>query len=127
MRREDPGIGQAPHRIRVVNCFDELVSTRFVGDINALCWPRQLAGDFQAIIDQLQADDGITSIEDDDLRALTLSPSGSVARNVLLADQALLRGRGIAPTLDCINGYAEHLCRNGFPLRNQAVSRSHQS
>ena len=106
MRREDPGIGQASHRIRVVNCFDDLVSTRFVGDINALCWPRQLAGDFQAIIDQLQADDGITSIEDDDLRALTLSPSGSVARNVLLADQALLRGQGIAPTLDCINGYA---------------------
>ncbi len=106
MRREDPGIGQASHRIRVVNCFDELVSTRFAGDINALCWARQLPGDFQEIIDRLQADDGMTTIGDDDLRALELSPAGSVAREVLLADQALLRGQGLAPILDCITGYA---------------------
>lgn len=96
---------RASHRIRIVGSFDELISTRFAGDINALCWPRQLQGDFQEIIDQLQADDGITTIGDDDLRALTLSPAGSVARVALLADQALLRGHGLAPILDCIHGY----------------------
>ena len=47
----------------------------------------------------------MTTIEDDDLRALTLSPAGSAARDVLLADQALLRHHGLAPILDCITGY----------------------
>jgi hypothetical protein len=94
----------SPH-ICVVAGFAELVATPFTGDINALCWPRHLAGDFGEIIDRLQAGDGMTAIEDDDLRALALSPAGAVAREVLLADQALLRDRGLAPSLDCINGY----------------------
>ena len=97
------------NRIRVVASFDELVSARFEGDVNALCWPRELAGDFQEIIDTLNASlitsDGMTTIEDDDLRALKLSPAGAAARDVLLADQALLRDAGLAPILDCITGY----------------------
>ncbi len=93
------------HRIHIVSSFDELIATRFQGDVNALCWSRQLPGDFKNIIDQLHADDGITTIGDDDLRTLCLSPAGSVAREVLLADQALLRGHGLAPSLDCISGY----------------------
>jgi hypothetical protein len=93
------------HRVRNVGSFDELITTRFQGDINALCWPRQLPGDFKNITDQLLTDDGITTIGDDDLQALTLSPAGAVAREVLLADQALLRGQGLAPGLDCITGY----------------------
>ncbi|MFM9940964.1 MAG: hypothetical protein ACKVP7_15885 [Hyphomicrobiaceae bacterium] len=78
---------------------------RFQGEINALCWPRPLAGDFQAVVDQLCVDAGITTIEDDDLSALTLGPAGSLARDMLLADQGLLRDHGLAPTLDCITGY----------------------
>lgn len=73
--------------------------------MNALCWPRQLRGDFQEVIDQLGVDDGMTTIGDDDLRALVLSPAGCLAREVLLADQALLRGQGLEPILDCITGY----------------------
>jgi hypothetical protein len=95
------------HRIQIVSSFHELIATPFQGDINALCWSRHLPGDFQAILDQLPANDGITSIADDDLHALRLSPAGDVARKVLLADQALLRGHGLAPSLDCIAGYAE--------------------
>ena len=94
------------HRIRIVDSFDQLIATPFGGNVNALCWRRQLPGDFLEVIDRLQAGAGMTTIEDDDLRALTLSPAGSRAREVLLADQALLRGHGLAPSLDCITGYA---------------------
>ncbi len=95
----------ASHRIGIVSSFEELISTRFSGDINALCWPRELPGDFREIVDRLHVEDGMTTIEDDDLRALTLCAAGSIAREVLLADQALLREHGLAPILDCITGY----------------------
>ncbi len=106
---------KASPRVRVVNSFDELMATRFAGDVNALCWPRQLAGNFQEIAEQLQTSDGITTIGDDDLRALTLSPAGSVAREVLLEDQELLRGHGLAPVLDCINGYPSDCAAGPVP------------
>ena len=93
------------HRVRTVTSFEELVATPFAGDVNALCWPRRLPGDFQNILDRLKAAEGITTIDDDALRELTLTPAGSIARDVLLADQALLRDHGLEPVLDCITGY----------------------
>lgn len=93
------------HRVRLVESFDELVETPFAGEINALCWARSLDGDFNEIITLLQADPGMTTIEDRDLRRLKLSPAGVLARDVLLTDQALLRERGLAPNLECITGY----------------------
>jgi hypothetical protein len=105
-QRSSPPPSTSAQHIRMVGSFDELISARFAGDINALCWPRQLRGDFQNVIDALRTDDGMTTIEDDDLRALRLRPEGAVARDVLLADQALLRSHGLAPSLDCITGYA---------------------
>ena len=93
------------HRIGLVDSFAALIAARFSGDINAFCWPRQLTGDFNEIVDQLQAAEGMTTIEDDDLRALSLSQAGATARDVLLADQELLRGQGLAPVLDCMTGY----------------------
>ena len=93
------------HRVRFVDSFDALIATPFAGDVNALCWSRRLPGDFQAIIDRLPAEAGMTTIEDDDLRALALSPAGAQARDVLLADQALLCRNGLAPSLDVITGY----------------------
>lgn len=104
MEHEPSGL-TALHRVRVVDSFEELIATPFRGDVNALCWRRRISGDFQSIIEHLEVDDGVTSIEDDDLRALTLNAAGSLAREVLLADLALLRGCGLAPTLDVINGY----------------------
>lgn len=96
---------RASHRIGIVGSFDELIATRFELDVNALCWPRRLPGDFREILEKLQAGEGMAPVEDDDLRSLTLSPAGCAARDVLLADQALLRGHGLAPSLDCITGY----------------------
>lgn len=106
---------QATHRIRIVGSFDELVGARFGGDVNALCWQRHLPGNFREIVDRLQPCEGITAIGDDDLRALDLSPAGSVAREVLLADQALLRDHGLAPSLDCIRGYPRDVAAGPIP------------
>jgi hypothetical protein len=103
--QSDPNDFSACHRVRIVDSFDELISTRFSGDINALCWRRRLSGDFQEIVDALQAGDGMTAIADDDLRALDLGPGGLIARETLIADQARLRDNGLAPGLDCITGY----------------------
>ncbi len=99
----------------MVDSFEALIGTRFEGDINALCWARQLSGDFQEIVDQLHAGDGISTIEEDDLLALPLSAAGSVARDVLLADQALLRNQGLAPILDCITGYLRDDAAGAIP------------
>jgi hypothetical protein len=95
----------ASRRIRYVSSFAELVATRFDGAVNALCWPRALPGDFREIVEQFQPGRGVTTIEDDDLSCLELSALGSMARAALLADQALLRGHGLAPKLDCIASY----------------------
>ena len=95
-------------RIRVVSSFEELVTTRFGDGVNALCWPRTLPGDFGEIVERLGVGAGITTIDEARLMALTLSPEGRTARDVLVQDQALLRGHELSPVLDCINGYARH-------------------
>ena len=92
-------------RIRTVDSLEELIATPFAGDVNALCWPRQLPGDFKEILRLIPDEDGVATIEDEDLRALTLSPAGAQARDVLLADQAMLRDHGLSPSLDRIAGY----------------------
>jgi hypothetical protein len=91
--------------MRHVSSFAELIGTPFSGTVNALCWPRTLPGDFREIVDQLQADAGMTTIDDDDLRALSLSDAGAAACDVLLADLAMLRAQNLAPSLDVITGY----------------------
>ncbi|MEQ1696719.1 MAG: hypothetical protein ABL901_12840 [Hyphomicrobiaceae bacterium] len=96
---------EALRRVRVVQSFEELVGARFEGDVNALCWARELAGDFREVAAALSAGEGMTAIEDEDLRALALSPAGAVARDVLLLDQALLRGAGLEPMLEVNTGY----------------------
>lgn len=92
-------------RVQIVGSFDELIATPFAGNVNAMCWPRTLEGDFHEVIERLQAPAGMTTIEDDEVRALDLSPAGSIARETLLADQALLRDAGLDPILDVITEY----------------------
>ena len=91
--------------IKMVGSFEELVSTPFAGGVNALCWPRTLAGDFQEIVDRLGAVDEITSLDEDDLSALTLSEAGQLARGTLIADLRRLRDHDLAPELNCIPAY----------------------
>ncbi|MFA6960447.1 MAG: hypothetical protein WC205_06840 [Opitutaceae bacterium] len=91
--------------IKVVGSFEELISTPLVGDVNALCWPRTLAGNFQEIVDQLGPVAEITSLDEDSLSALTLSEDGQAARKILIADLCRLRDHDLAPELNCIPAY----------------------
>lgn len=91
--------------VKVVASFAELVSTPFAGGVNALCWPRTLTGNFQEIVDQLGPVGEITSLDEDDLHALTLSPAGQAARAILIEDLRLLRERDLQPELNCIPCY----------------------
>ena len=43
-------LSQAEHQIQRVTNFQNLVSTPFQGEINAICWTRQLIGDFAEIV-----------------------------------------------------------------------------
>lgn len=92
-------------RVKQVGSFAELVSTRFENGLNALCWPRVLAGDFAEVVRLLDAEPGITTVEEDRLLALPVSPAGRAAVETLLADQRMLRDHGLFPVLDCVNGY----------------------
>lgn len=92
-------------RVRIVGSFEELVTARFEDGVNAFCWPRSLSGDFAEIVGQLPAGEGITAISEECLLELSLSNSGSLARQTLLEDLRLLRAQERDPVLNCINGY----------------------
>ncbi len=88
--------------IRRVGSFEALLNTPLEGLVNALCWERNLAGDFREIADQLGPGDGIVPVEEFRLREMTLSPAGQAAREILLADLECLRVHDLLPSLDCI-------------------------
>lgn len=92
-------------RIRVVGSFEELVKGRFEDGVNALCWPRNLEGDFSEVVVLLEAGEGITTVEEEQLRALPVSDAGRRAVEVLLEDLRLLREQDREPVLNCIQGY----------------------
>lgn len=76
--------------------------------MNALCWPRQLPGDFGEIVEKLNVERGITTIDEEQLLGLSLSDQGKIAREILLQDQRQLEGHGLFPVLDTIHGYVNH-------------------
>lgn len=92
-------------RIKQVNSFQELVTTPFANGINALCWERTLSGDFGEIVARLATAAGITTLDEEFLRTLPVSPAGQVAIDILVEDQRLLRDHGLLPSLDLIRGY----------------------
>jgi len=92
-------------RIKVVHSFHELVTTPFANGINALCWQRELSGDFGEVVARLGVNEEMATLDESYLRTLPLSAAGKAAVEILLADQELLRAHGLAPILDCIHGY----------------------
>jgi hypothetical protein len=92
-------------RIQLVASFEELMTTPFYGEVNALCWCRELPGNFKEVIEKLGAGEGITTLEEEDVEGLEVSVDGRVAVNIMLGDLRLLREHGLEPVLDCVNGY----------------------
>lgn len=91
-------------RIRLVHSFDELLSTPFGDGVNALCWPRKLAGDYEEVAAHLVRT-GTETLDDGILRALPLSAGGRIAVGQMIEDRRLLREAGLDPLLDCIKSY----------------------
>lgn len=93
------------NQIGRVSSFEELVQTDFKGEMNTLCWARNLEGDFKAIVDQLQLVEDITEVAPEDLWALQLSEKGNVARDIILKDYQLLADYGASPTINLLKCY----------------------
>ncbi len=88
-----------------VSSFNELIDTVFEGERNAICWQRNLNGDFKEVVAQLQLKENITDIGIEELLALTLSNDGAAARAILLNDIKLLTDFGASPSLNLIKNY----------------------
>src|SRR5688500_16878424 len=93
-------------RVKVVKSFDELVTTRFAGGVNALCWERTLTGNFIEVFDRLSSGGDIYTVDEACLKGLDLSTAGRAAVDTLLEDQQRLCALGLSPVLECIHRYA---------------------
>lgn len=103
------------NQIQPVNSYEELLTTPFEGAINALCFCRDLEGDFSEIVAKFEMDENILEIEIDDLEALELSKKGQLAREILLNDLNLLKEFGASPVLNLIKSYDEDEDNPIFP------------
>lgn len=95
----------AKDQIHTVTNFNDLVATPFSGEMNAICWNRELKGDFLEIINKVALKGNITELDEEQLNALQLSEQGQLARELLLNDLIVLKVHGAAPTLNVIQHY----------------------
>jgi len=98
-----------------VATFQDLVSTSFQGERNAICWSRTLLGDFSEIVNKVTLNENMSVLEEDELRALALSKQGQLARETLLNDLRLLTEHGASPTLNLIKYYERDDAYPFFP------------
>ncbi|MDR6761966.1 hypothetical protein J2Y38_002177 [Flavobacterium sp. 2755] len=92
-------------QIGLVSTFSELLNTDFKGEMNALCWYRDLDGDFNEIVTKLSLKENITEVSPEDLNALKLSEKGNIARKIILSDLQLLADFGASPSLNLLKCY----------------------
>ena len=93
------------NQIHCVTNFQNLVSTPFHGEINAICWTRKLRGDFSEIVKKLELNENIVVVDDGDLLELQLSEQGQLAREIILNDLKVLKAHGASPILNLIKCY----------------------
>jgi hypothetical protein len=93
------------NQIITVSNFQDLISTPFRGEVNAICWERVLKGDFAEIVEKIHIHGNVTEIEPDDLRKLQLSEQGHLAREIIINDIQLLKDNGASPSLNVIKYY----------------------
>lgn len=102
-------------QISYVKTFCELHHFSFVKNRNAVCWERNLEGNFKEIIAKLQLKEDITEISVEDLLKLNLTTDGDLARQHLISDFKLLNEIGAAPQLNLIKSYHRDVDFHLFP------------
>lgn len=103
------------NQILSVSNFQDLLSTPFQGDNNAICWTRKLIGDFSEIVEKVELKKSITTLDLEELYELELSEQGQLARKVLLNDLEVLKNHGVSPVLNIINSYDRDTVFPFFP------------
>ncbi len=103
------------NQIHCVTNFQDLVSTPFHAETNALCWSRKLTGDFSEIVNKVKLNGNILVLEQEELLELKLSEHGQHARQVLLNDLNLLTAHGASPTVNLIQYYERDEAFPFFP------------
>ena len=98
-------LSHTANQIHCVTNFQDLVSTPFHGEINAICWTRKLTGDFSEIANKIELNDNIATLDQDELFELQLSEQGQLARDILLNDLKVLKAHGASPILNLIKYY----------------------
>lgn len=92
-------------QVAAVPDFQSLVETPFKGETNAMCWERNLEGDFEEIIQKIVLEDNITEVAVEMLTSLELSEKGNRAREIILQDMQLLADFGAQPSLNLLKKY----------------------
>jgi hypothetical protein len=93
------------YQIHAVTNFQELVSIPYYGKVNAICWKRQLEGNFAEIVNSVELNENIVELNEAMLLNLQLSAEGQLAREIILDDLKALKSRGAAPILNLIKCY----------------------
>lgn len=115
-------VPHASNQIHYVTNFQDLVSTPFQEEINAICWTRELKGDFAEIVNKIELTENITTLEQEELSELQLSQQGQLAREILLNDLQLLKAHGASPILNLIKCYEQD---NTYPFFSTDVYSFH--
>ena len=98
-------LSHTTNQIQTVSNFHDLVTTQFHNEFNALCWNRELEGDFSEIVNAIELNENMAIIDIKQLSELKLSIQGNIARETLLCDYKLLKNHGASPTLILIKNY----------------------
>ena len=110
-----------PRGVQFVTDFHSLATTPFSADRNALCWRRQLPGDFSEIIARLgDRQESVLTLDIDLLHTLPLSLAGRTAADAMLADFHALSARELAPQLNCVYHYPRD--ERGGPIATDVFS-----
>lgn len=108
-------LSHTSNQIHYVTNFQDLVSTPFHGEINAICWTRQLTGNFSEIANKIVLNENIATLDEDELLKLQLSEQGQLARDILLSDLKVLKAHGASPILNLIKCYERDNTYPFFP------------
>lgn len=105
----------AENQIHYVTNFKELITTPFYEEINAICWTRNLIGDFSEIVNKIELNGNIAELTKEELYELKLSEQGQLAREILLNDLKVLKAHGASPILNLIKCYERDDAYPFFP------------